>query len=226
MRRLAAVLILIAPAVAAAHDFWLERDGNDLVLRYGHRGGELLPVDRAKLRALRCGGAASGDLLAGAVFTGSEVRAPGTCGVATAFSYGGFFSLTSDGEVPLPRSKAHDVVKAWESKQFAKWVDVKSPDAQHPCGDELEIVPVLKHHAPRAGDKLSVRVLSHGAPVPGAVVSVNHRPVGETDSAGETRIKLRAAGRETLEASLRRKLATADADDLVLEASLTLEVQP
>jgi hypothetical protein len=76
----------------------------------------------------------------------------------------------------------------------------------------------------REGDKVTVRVLSFGKPVPNALVAVAHKPLGETDEAGETRVKLRASSVETISATLRQKLATPEADQLVLEASLSFEV--
>jgi hypothetical protein len=91
-------------------------------------------------------------------------------------------------------------------------------------GDELEIVPASDLARARKEDKIAVRVLYQGKPVSGAVVAIDHRPIGETDSAGETRIRLRSADVESLSASLRRSVKTPEADAVVLEASLTFEV--
>jgi uncharacterized GH25 family protein len=76
----------------------------------------------------------------------------------------------------------------------------------------------------RAGEKVTLRVLSRGQPVRNAVVAIDHRPIGDTDSKGEIRLRLRAAGVESIATSIRRPLATAAADAEVLEASLTFEV--
>ena len=45
---------LALPAVARAHDLWLEPRGEVLVLRYGHRGGEALDLDAGKVKTVRC----------------------------------------------------------------------------------------------------------------------------------------------------------------------------
>jgi hypothetical protein len=229
MRALAAALslaALAAPSGAAGHDLWLEPQGEVLVLRHGHRGGEALDLDAAKVRAVRCqrAGAPPADVRAGAVATPKELRIPVRCEAASATLDGGFWSLTPDGERNLPRSQVPDAVRAWQSKQFAKWIDVRSPAAGAVLGDELEIVPVGDLSRLRRGDKATFRVLWQGRPAPGAVVAIGHKPLGETDGAGESRVKVRSDRTESVSVTLRRPLGIAEADTLVAEASLTFEV--
>jgi hypothetical protein len=228
MRSLAAGLVsaaLLVPALAGAHDLWLERSGEGFVLRSGHRGGALLAIDPRRVKAIRCtGGGGTRDVLADAAFSPREVRLAGRCDAISAFLDAGFYSLTPDGEVNLPRDEVRDAVKSWESRQFAKWVDARSPAAGEPLGDELEIVPASDLARVRRGDKIAVRVLYRGEPAPGAVVGMDHRPIGETDSKGVTRLRVRSAGVESLTASLRRPISRPEADAVVLEASLTFEV--
>jgi hypothetical protein len=226
MRFLVAAALVAAPALGAAHDLWVEPEGGSFVVRFGHRGGELLPVEPAKVTAIRCadGAGAPRDVRAAASFSPTEARFPGPCAVVSVIEDGGWFSLTPDGEVNLPRTRAKDAVKAWASRQFAKWVDARSPRAGEPLGEELELVPVSALARARPGDKITLRVLSGGTPVAGAVVAVGHHAIGETDSKGEVRARLRSAGAETLSASVRRPHPTPEADADVLEASLTFEV--
>lgn len=222
----ALVFCLSAPAVAAAHDFWLERAVEGFLIRYGHRGGELLAIDAAKVKAIRCGDGASAprDLVSLATFAPQEVRVAASCTVLTVFHDGGYWSLTPDGEVNLPRNRAEGVVRSWASRQYAKWVDARSPRAGAVLGDELEIVPVTDLSKAHQGDKITVRVLSAGEPVRNAVVAIDHRPLGETDSKGEVRLRLRTPGVESITTSIRRARVTPEADAEVLEASLTFEV--
>lgn len=223
--RLAALSLLIAPALASAHDFWLEREGAGLTLRYGHRGGEMLAIEQSKVRAGRClEKGATRDLLPVATFSAREVRFNARCEAASAFFDGGYWTLTPDGEVNKPKNQVAQAVKAWASRQFAKWVDPRSPGMGAVLGDELELVPVSDLSKAREGDKITLRVLSSGKPVPNAVVAIDHKPLGETDSAGEVRVKLRTSGVETISASLRQKVVTPEADAVVLEASLSFEV--
>jgi uncharacterized GH25 family protein len=217
---------LLAPSAGLAHDFWIERAGGAFVARYGHHGGEVLPIDGHKVEALRCAGRAGAakDVLSAASFSPKEVKVAARCDAVSVYYHGGFYSLTPDGEVNLPKNKAVNAVKAWESRQFAKWVDARSPAAATPLGDELEIVPVTDLSKRRVGDKVTLKVLSQGKPVPNAVVAVDHKPLGETDSSGEVRIRLRPGEIESIDASVRRPVKTPEADSLVLEASLTFEV--
>jgi nickel transport protein len=217
---------LVAPAGAHAHDLWMEPQGGVLVLRYGHRGGDVLDLDAAKVKVVQCrdGIGPSRDVRASSRIGSKELLTPVRCEVASAFLDGGFWSLTPDGERNLPKSKVPDAVRSWQSKHFAKWIDVRSPGAPSPLGDELEIVPVSDLEHVRQGDKATFRVLWQGKPVAGAILAIDHRPLGETDAAGECRVKVRAAEVESVSATLKRPLGTPEADTLVAEASLTFGV--
>jgi uncharacterized GH25 family protein len=221
-----AAAALLAPSAGRAHDFWVERAGDEFVVRYGHRGGEVLAIDARKVKAIRCAdrSGAPRDVLPAASFAPREVKVAARCDVVSVFHHGGFYSLTPDGEVNRPRNAVENAVKSWESRQFAKWVDARSPAAAAPLGDDLEIVPVTDLSTRRRGDKVTLKVLSLGKPVAGAIVAMAHKPLGETDSAGEVRVRLRATDVESVSASLRRPLQSPEADALVLEASLTFEV--
>jgi uncharacterized GH25 family protein len=221
-----AIAGLVAPSAGRAHDFWVERAGAGFVIRHGHRGGETLAIEAAKVKAIRCGDGArpAKDVLTTASYSPDGVRFSAACAVVSVFHDGGSWSLTPDGERNLPRSKVENVVRSWASRQYAKWVDAKSPGAGAVQGDELEIVPVTDLAKARGGDKVTVRVLSAAHPVPGAVVAIAHRPLGETDSKGEIRLRLRP-GIESISTAIRRPDATPEADVDVIEASLTFEVR-
>ena len=213
----------------AGNDLRVERDGAGFVIRYGHAGGEALPIDRAKLRAFRCAGEGGEvrDVLPSATFEPAAVRLGSGAGcraAVSAFHYGGFFCLTPDGEKPLPKPSCPEAVKSWESRQYAKWIDVRAPEAARAIGDELELVPVTGLVGVRRGDKATFRVLLDGKPVAGAVVALGHKALAETDSRGEARVKIRGDQVETVSATVRRKTNSPEADWLVLEASLTFEV--
>ena len=96
--------------------------------------------------------------------------------------------------------------------------------AAAPLGDELEILPVGDLSRVRQGDKATFRVLWQGKPASGVVLAIDHRPLGETDAAGECRLKVRASEVESVSATLKRPLGTPEADTLTAEASLTFEV--
>ena len=225
--RLAPILVVLSlSGQARAHDFWVEPQGGAFLLRYGHRGGDALPLDAGKLRSLSCrkDQGAPENLLRTAVISPKQLRLAASCAVVSAFFDGGFWSLTPDGEKQLPKNQLPDAVKAWRSKQFAKWVDSRSPLAQQPLGDEFEIVPVTELAKARTGNKVSFRVLLAGQPVAGAVLAMGHKPLGETDDRGEVRVMIRASDVESVSASYRRAVNTAEADSEVFEASLTFEV--
>lgn len=231
MKRKCILLVVAAawaglPGGASAHDLWLEPQGDALVLRLGHRGGETLALDAARVRTILCrrGTGTPADVRAASRATAKELRTPARCDAASAFRDGGFWSLTPDGERNLPRTQVPDAVRSWQSRQFAKWIDVRSPAASAALGDELEILPVTDLARVHAGEKATFRVLWSGRPVAGAVIAVDHHPLGETDREGECRVKIRASDVESVTATLKRPLASPEADTLTLEASLTFEV--
>ncbi len=226
MNRLIVVALVVAPAVSSAHDFWVEPAPEGFLVRYGHRGAEALPIDAATVKAIRCadGSAEPRDVRAAARFEPKEILVPVACQLLSVFHDGGFWSLTPSGEVNLPKDKVNDAVRSWASRQYAKWVDARSPRAGAVLADELELVPVTDLSRVHEGDKITLRVLSAGQPVPNAVVSIGHNPIGETDSMGEVRLRVRTAGVESISTSVKRRHETAQADAEVLEASLTFEV--
>jgi hypothetical protein len=220
-----AAALLALPALAAAHDLRVERAGEGFAARYGHRGGEALEIDPSKVMTIRCA-AADGAVreLPASRIEPRELRFAGPCAAASVFLDGGYWSLTPDGEVNQPRTRTPQAVKAWASRQWAKWVDARSPGAATVLGDGLELVPVSDLSRVRAGGKVTLRVLAGGRPVAGAVAAIDHHALGETDSRGEVRLRVRGAGVQSITASLRRPLGTPEADTEVLEASLTFEV--
>jgi nickel transport protein len=223
---LAAFVVFTWTSQALAHDLWIERGDGGFVLRYGHHGGAVLPLQADKVKTLACRkdkGKAE-DLRGKAVVASKQLGLKATCAALSAFFDGGFYSLTPDGEKNLPKNQVADAVKAWRSKQFAKWVDGKSPLAGQPQGDEFEIVPVSELGKTKTGDKATFRVLLAGKPLAGAVLAIGHKPLGETDDQGEARIRIRAADVEQVSASFRRPVKSPEADSEVFEASLTFEV--
>jgi uncharacterized GH25 family protein len=220
------LVVLAWPRVAAAHDLWIERADGGFVLRYGHHGGAVLPLAADKVKSLSCrdGKGKVANLRGSAVVAPKQIGLKATCVSLSAFLDGGFYSLTPDGEKNLPKNQVPDAVKAWRSRQFAKWVDAKSQLAGQPDGDEFEIVPVTDLAKAKTGDKATFRVLLGGRPQTGAVLAIDHKALGETDDRGEVRVRIRASDVEQVSASYRRAIKSVEADSDVFEASLTFEV--
>lgn len=220
------LMLQLAARDAMAHDFWLEPEGNVAVLRYGHRGGKALPIDAAKVDSVVCLDARghSREVLSKAVRSPTRLVLPVHCAALVATFDAGTWCLTPDGEKPLPKRRCKQALRSWRSKQFAKWIDVHSPSAPTPLGTRFEIVPTVDLSHVRQGDKATFHVLLDGKPAVGAVVAIHHKPLGQTDSHGRVRVRVRDADIECISASLRHPLADPDADEEVLEASLTFAV--
>lgn len=198
-----------------AHDFWLEAHPQGLVLSLGHRNGDLTPIDSAALVSVRCLSPAAKSLKELRRAVGPTIVVSESCAHATAAYDHGLFSLTPRGEL---KGDAPDAVRQWRSRQFATWCG-EGVSCQTPTGAELEVSAVDDLRGARVGKKLVFRVLSESAPVDGAVVALGHKVLGETDSEGVIRLRLREPGPVTISATWRRP-------QLVLEASLTFVVPP
>jgi uncharacterized GH25 family protein len=230
VKLLLAATLAAAPVLGLAHDLWVEPAAVGFVVRDGWRGDRRFPLDASKVKAIRCGDAKGvvRDLARTARAAPEELRFPGPCSVVSVFQDLGTWSLTPDGEVNLPRTRVKDAVKAWTSRRWAKWVDVRDgragAGAGAVLGDELELVPVTDLARARPGDAVTLRVLAAGRPVGDVALDVADRPLGVTDARGELRVLLPEAGVLTIAASLRVPRATPEADADALEATLTFEV--
>lgn len=223
LRPTLAAALLLAPALAGAHDLWLERDGGALALRRGHRHGALVALDPARVRSLRCRDqGVTRDLRAAATAHPKELRLAARCEAASAAFDNGAWSLTPDGEVNRPRTEVPQAVRSWLQRQYAKWAEPRAAGAVF--GDELELVAEGDLAAAPPGGAVALRVLSAGAPVPGASVSIGHDEVATSDAAGRVRVRLPGPGAQTVTARVRRRLGAPEADVLLLQASLTVEV--
>jgi len=220
------LLALFPLGSASAHEFWIEHGEGGFLLQRGHADGQRLPLDKKKVVAIHCRDpkGKTVDLLPVARFEGTRATAPGACVVISAFADGGYYSLTPDGEKNLPKDQVPDAVRSWRSKQFAKWVDPRSPNHRQALGDELEVVPVTDLSTVKAGDKATFRILLRGRPIAGAILSIAHKGIGESDDEGQVRVRVREGRLMTVAASLRRPIKSAHADTEVFEASLTFAV--
>ena len=219
-------LLTVAPSPASAHDFWIERDPAGFHLQRGHAGGQRLPLETKKIVSIRCldPNGKTLDVLPTTQFENTRATIKAGCAVISALEDGGYYCLTPDGEKNLPKNQVPDAVKSWRSKQFAKWVDTRSPLHGKPLGDELEVVPITDLLKVKAGDKATFRILLRGNPVAGAILAIDHKGIGESDEEGLVRIRIREGRNMTVAASYRRPFKSIEADTEVFEASLTFEV--
>ena len=227
MLRITAVLWLALVSLPAlAHDLWIEKEGPEYVLRYGHRGGAVLLIEAAKLKHILCVNEDDQkvDVLSKAVIEQKAVRIKDRCKCLSVFYYNGYYSLTPDGEKNLPKNQVNDAVKSWESKEFIKFIETGSGDVTF--GDEFEITVGGDIRTLHTGDKITVRVLYQGAPAAGATIACHGHVIGETDSKGEARVRLRQGGLQFVAATLKRPLNIPEADSLALTAGLLFEVAP
>lgn len=227
MRWLITLFWLVAISLPAlAHDLWIEKENGEYVLHYGHHDGDALPIEGAKVRYIQCldDSGKKSDLLSSAAIEPKSVRFKAACKCLSVFYHCGFYSLTPDGEKNVPKNQAKDVVRSWESREFIKFLN--NGVCETPLGDELEIIPVSDIQKVHAGDKITVRVLYQGTPAASALIAYSDHTLGEVDSNGEARVRLRQKGTQVIKASLKRSLNSPEADNLMLSATLQFVVLP
>jgi nickel transport protein len=197
--RLAAFAVaLLWASPGAAHDLWLERDGDEFVLQYGHlhsahAGEERLAYAPGMVRDVRCTDVhgALRNAPPGATY---PVRIPGPCAALHVLVSSGFWSRTVQGLRNQPAAELDGVLRSWESIEGVKRLDRWSEALAAPVSGALELSPLSDPFAVRPGAKLSLLVTLEGAPLAGATVTYDGEPRGVTDSRGQVNIRLRHPG--------------------------------
>jgi nickel transport protein len=228
----AILVALLLAGGAAAHDLWLEPEGEGrLLLRYGHRSGdhggpESIPYDPAIVRSATCLDAEGRTV--SALAEAIPARGPWSFPCAGVAAYvltsSGSWTKTPYGTRNIPRAEADRPIRSWVSFESAKWLAAWSPGAIEPLTAELEISPLQNPFEMRAGEKLAVRVTFAGRAAAGAIVCYAGKPRGTTAPDGTIRLKLRRAGMQYLQASLTLSSRDPHVDEEVHATSLCFRI--
>lgn len=226
----AAVLILVvgASAPARAHDLWLERDGDGLTLRQGHRhaghGGEKsVPYDPAAVKEVLCL-EASGALKPQRPGAGYPLRMTASCDAALVSLSTGYWTKTPWETKNLPKTGIPGAVKSWLSQESVKRIERWSAASARPLTPGLEITPLTNPFRLDHGARLSLRVTMGGAPRSGVAVSYDGKARGTTGGDGVIALRLRHGGTQIFSASLEEPLADGKADTVIRAATLHFDL--
>lgn len=124
---LAALLVaLLWASPGVAHDLWLEREGDDFLLHYGHlhsthAGEGRLVYAPGMVREVRCTDAQGvpRDAPRGTAY---PVRISGRCAGLHVVVSSGFWSRTTQGLLNQPAAELAGVLRSWESIEGVKWL--------------------------------------------------------------------------------------------------------
>lgn len=220
--------VLVASPSVSAHDLWLERDGSAYALLYGHRhsghaGPETIEYRPETVRQLICLDA-NGTRVSEGKKAAYPARLPGDCAAAYALLSSGHWTKTPYGTRNVPKDQVDVSLKSWVSFEGVKRIDRWGTGLARPVSGDLEVVPLDNPLALGDGDKLRLLITFQGGPVAGAVVAYDGKPRGETGADGLVNVKVRHGGIQAIEATLRRPLQSAQADEEVHTSTLTFDL--
>ncbi len=230
MRLLLPLLPLALPMLVQAHDLWVERQGMELILQYGHErsghaGARRLEYRPDRVRQALCFDA-EGQALRAEVGRAYPVTLKGPCAASFFLYDSGYWSKTPYGTKNLPRTETDAVLDSWLAVESVKRLDEWGSALTRPLTQELEIVPQDNPLRLKAGDKLRLTVTLDGKPVAGATVAYFGHPRGVSGADGQVNVRLLQGGFQLVQASLTLPLADGKADRLVQTTALQFEIEP
>lgn len=206
-----------------AHDAWVEPQGADYAVIYGH-DGKLEGYPPSKVKTIAAFDALGAALPIKQTATADAVSfaVTGKPALMALYYDNGFWTKTTNGIKNLAKNEVPDAINASHVVKFSKTVLAWSPNITKPQDQRLEIVP-LSSDAPAAGKTLAVQVLWEGKPLDKAKIEPIDGRSGiavSTDAEGRAMLPV-AAGRQAYAVSNKVALAgDARADSYSATANL------
>jgi len=222
-----ACLLLAAAPMAAAHDYWVEKNAGAYVLFQGHvhsthKGEERVPYDPAIVKAVVCANEAGNSAPpAGKTY---PVRVSGACAAILFELSSGYWTQTLTDTVPKPRNEVRGALRGWRSEESIKRLDAWTPASAKPLGEGLELLPLDNPFTLKPGDKLTVQVNWRGKPRRGVAVAYSGDARGVTDAQGRVNVRVRHGGVQIIAASFDEALSDPLADKVVRGALLQFDL--
>jgi len=215
-----------------AHDLWLEKEGNKLVLYYGHKyphdknehSVKKLKYNPSNVKSVIC-----------IDKKGNKREIPfskkypvsieaNNCEIIYVIYSSGYWTKTPYGEVNKPKNEVDMAVKSWLSFEIVKRINNWNKTLKKPFINKLEIIPRNNLADINVGDKLRLKVLLNGKPVENAPVYYNGKFRGTTDEEGNINIKIRNKGFQLVEASYDKEINSPKADKVIYTTILNFEI--
>lgn len=176
-----------------AHDFWIERQGKDFMVVYGH-GDKREEFDPSKIKEIKAFDLhrAGLDVVKEKRKDGLFLKISGQPSLIFVEIDDGYWSKTIYGWKNLPKRKARRVRESIRSFYYSKAMISWSEVAQGPgIPMKLDMIPLRNPFEMKAGDHLSLKVLYEGRPLPGIEAEgANHQRIATTDQDGIAKVQL------------------------------------
>lgn len=224
------VLVLSLATVAAAHDTWVGKGAEGLVVLRGHDGQGGEPYKPEYVKEAKAFGANGKEQAIAIKPAGDKAllsTTPDPAMVAIVYNSGAWVK-TPEGWKNVSKREAKDVLESAKgiaySKNLFQWHD----SFTKPIGAKMEIVPLKNPLSLKVGDSLPVLVLYGGKPL--AKIGLKSGGHGQdeitTNAQGQAAIALKKPGFTVISANLRTPLPNdPDADVLSETANLTFTIK-
>lgn len=226
---LALVLTLFSASALYAHDAWVAKDGDLLVVKYGH-GDTIEAYKPAYVKAAKAYNASGAESPTAVTAQATRaILAPAqTPAMIMVFFDSGAWVKTPEGHKNVSKREAKNVISSLKSQKYSKSVWQWNDGFSKPMGGKMELVPLKNPLALKAGDKLPFQVLYEGKPLAGATVAAEGVGKDElkTDANGRAEVAIKKSGFNLVSAT--RKTDTPndpDADVLYEAANITFDVK-
>lgn len=211
---------------AWGHSIWLEEEGEQLTLMYGHVGGESEGYEPSKVEEVTAldgeGNPVVIEMLSESELVTFDPEGEAAL-VAVSFD-NGFWVETADGWQNVSKREVEDYISASHTFKYTKALYDWSDTFMEPVGLTLEIVPLTNPFDVALGEDLEVQVLYNGEPA--SNIEITHdESILQTDENGMATVTLTQPGLQYLEASLSMLVENnPDTDEISHSSTLTFEL--
>ena len=221
-------LTLFAASALYAHDTWVAKEADGLVVMWGHGKSEPYKPEYVKgAKAYSASGAEIPVTVKPQDTRALLAPAQAPALVMVVFNSGAWVK-TPEGYKNVSKREAQNVLQSMKGETHSKNLWQWSDGFSKPLGGKMELVPLKNPLALKVGDTLPFQVLYDGKPFAGATVRAEgvEKDALKTDPNGRAEIAIKKSGLNVVKAT--RKTDTPhdpDADVLNETANIAFEVK-
>lgn len=217
-------LILSAPSFLLAHDVYVARGADALVVMWGH-DGKSDPYKPTFVKNVKAFDAAGQDVGVTMKPEGTKaVLAPAKAPALVAILFEtGAWVKTPEGYKNVSKREAKDVLESWKGFAYNKNIWHWHDNFAKPLGYKFEIVPLKNPLTLKVGESLPVQVIYDGKPKEGLEVKAGGGHADQkgvlTDKDGKANVTVNQGGMQVIKTSLRTPLQNDPDADLLQEST-------
>lgn len=219
----AITLVTTVSTHAAAHEFWIDKEGRRYVLQQGHKtaahaGAAAVAFDSAIVAQTLCTDKAGKTLPVQQ--KGSPPAVEADCTQIAFHLSSGYWTKTAYDTVNKPKNEVKGALQSWLSRETVTRIDLWSPALTKPSIAGLALVLPTNPATLKPGDKFPLQALLDGKPAVGVPVAYDGETRGATDGEGRINLRVRHGGLQQVSASLETPLNDGKAETLIRGATL------